>query len=99
VLLLLLVALDLGDGLALGEALGIAHLLLTEVNLPGLLTLLRLDVLLELRDGLFDVGVGVAKDFNILLETAFTGKNFVILERLATVLEQVDSVLDVSLGE
>lgn len=79
-LLSLLVHLNLLDRLSFSEALSIAHLTLTEVNLLGLLLLLSLDVLLELCQELINVRVCVSEYIVELTETVLAGNHIVIFE-------------------
>lgn len=99
VLLCLLVHLNLRDALSLGQALSIAHLAVTEVNLLRLLLLFSLDVLLELSQEFLNVGVRVLEHIVELAETMVTGDHIVVFERFATVKEQVLSVMNVCFSE
>ena len=98
-LLCLLESFNLFDRLPLSESLSILHLLFAELNLFGLLFLLRLDVLLELSEEFLNIRISIAKHFGILLETVLASDHLVVVERLATDLEEVDGVLDVSLSK
>ena len=78
---------DFGNGLPLSKSLCLLHLRVTEANLLGLLSLLRLGGHLECRKVLLDIWVSVAKHFLILLETIITSDDCIILKRFTAVLE------------
>ena len=93
VLLCLLVHLNLADRLDLGVTLSLAHLFLAEGKNLLLFLLLVFDVVLELADGVLDVGLGVLDDLGELKEA---GNLVIVIEGLHTVIKEVQSVVDVS---
>lgn len=93
-LLLLFVSLYRRDCSRFSFALGLPHFVVTEAQLVFLIPLLRLDGLLERSNDLLDVWINVAESVLVLLEV---GDDVVVLEGLATLLEQVLSVVDVRL--
>lgn len=93
VLLCLLVHLNLTDRLDLGITLSLAHLFLAEGKNLLLFLLLVFDVVLELADGVLDIGLGVLDDF---LELKESGNLVIVIKGPHTVFEEVQSVVDVS---
>ena len=93
VLLCLLVHLNLADRLDLGVTLSLTHLFLAEGKNLLLFLLLVFDVVLELADGVLDIGLGVLDDF---LELKESGNLVIVIKGPHTVFEEVQSVVDVS---
>ena len=93
VLLCLLVHLNLADRLDLGVTLSFAHLFLAEGKNLLLFLLLVFDVVLELADGVLDIGLGVLDNLGELKEA---GNLVIVIKGLHTVIEEVQSVVDVS---
>ena len=93
VLLCLLVHFNLADRFDLGVTLGLTHLFLAEGKNLLLFLLLVFDVVLELTDGVLDIGLGVLDN---LLELKEALNLVIVIKGLHTVIKEVQSVVNVS---
>ena len=95
-LLSLLVGFNLRDRLFFGVAFGILHLLFAEDEDSLLLLVLGFDLILHISDELLNVGIRVGLH---LAELEEARDLFILLERLAAVIEKFVRLLNVSLLE
>ena len=93
VLLCLLEHFNLADRFDLGVTLGLTHLFLAEGKNLLLFLLLVFDIVLELTDGVLDIGLGVLDN---LLELKEALNLVIVIKGLHTVIKEVQSVVDVS---